>query len=646
MAPISDISPGLIDVQEVYQSSRVPERLFGRIPNRVFQTYKTGMFDREHAERLIHQRMRYPEHNFFFYDDASMDAYMLRYWSHRKIFQIFHSARFGASKADIWRYCVLYHLGGIYVDVDSELGFDPKSISPLANELISFEDNILADIFNGYDWPHASLFAPRAFSNPNLMHPRNICLQWALIFAPFHPLLYRVIEGIENAYDFFRDRSFENVLFAVVNFTGPVIFTRAVWEFTDAGGTLLQCDVDYSRTSKFKVLPTKLSESVFFKQPNYFAVQRNSCVCETSIPRWDERVTSRSLRFGRRSTDAAAEFGRLSGPLATDVFFFEVSSLLFDDLSVEVDALCRRLVDRSPREITLFCYVKPNDIDFMAVFERLSVIVSALGYIPAYASPVFGAVDSKQSTDGPITFTRRFVRSSFPQGSIDRAARATRESVKSVPKRAGSLTAPEIRDLVGTDAPLILEIGAHDGSSTAEFLRAMPNARIFCFEPDPRAIRRHRARLGADSRVTLMPCAIGRAVGSVRFWQSGGFEHLHPDGWDHSGSIKKPKGHLGVWPGIRFDNQIEVPLTTLDVFHSAIGMPTVDFIWADVQGAEEDLIVGGQKILRSTRFLYTEYSNEELYEGEINLQGIYDLLVDFTLLSVFEGDVLFKNGRI
>jgi hypothetical protein len=46
----------------------------------------------------------------------------------------------------------------------------------------------------------------------------------------------------------------------------------------------------------------------------------------------------------------------------------------------------------------------------------------------------------------------------------------------------------------------------------------------------------------------------------------------------------------------------------------------IDFIWADVQGAEEDLILGGLDTLRKrTKYLFTEYNNSEMYEGQINL---------------------------
>ncbi|MCS7030108.1 MAG: hypothetical protein NZL92_01060 [Gloeomargarita sp. SKYG116] len=65
-----------------------------------------------------------------------------------------------------------------------------------------------------------------------------------------------------------------------------------------------------------------------------------------------------------------------------------------------------------------------------------------------------------------------------------------------------------------------------------------------------------------------------------------------------------------------------------------------------MQGAEVDLIQGGQQTLAKTRYFYTEYSSEELYEGQINLATLLKLLPDFKLVYRFGGDVLLKNQRL
>ena len=69
----------------------------------------------------------------------------------------------------------------------------------------------------------------------------------------------------------------------------------------------------------------------------------------------------------------------------------------------------------------------------------------------------------------------------------------------------------------------------------------------------------------------------------------------------------------------------------------------VDFIWADVQGAESDLLVGAQQVLGRTRFFYTEFSDDEWYEGQINFATLSACLPGFSLLHKFANDALFVS---
>ena len=69
----------------------------------------------------------------------------------------------------------------------------------------------------------------------------------------------------------------------------------------------------------------------------------------------------------------------------------------------------------------------------------------------------------------------------------------------------------------------------------------------------------------------------------------------------------------------------------------------IDFIWADTQGAEGDLISGGQATLARTRYLYLEYSNDEIYEGEPSLQALLAMLPNYSVIKRFPNDVLLKN---
>jgi len=109
--------------------------------------------------------------------------------------------------------------------------------------------------------------------------------------------------------------------------------------------------------------------------------------------------------------------------------------------------------------------------------------------------------------------------------------------------------------------------------------------------------------------------------------------------------LKSRRSTSHCYPWCTFGEPIIVQTKKLDTWCREESVKQIDLIWADVQGAEENLIRGGREALRRTLYLFTEYSNRELYEGQIGLRKIRDLLPDFDVVYRFEADVLLKNKR-
>ncbi|NBX37510.1 MAG: FkbM family methyltransferase [Planctomycetes bacterium] len=212
------------------------------------------------------------------------------------------------------------------------------------------------------------------------------------------------------------------------------------------------------------------------------------------------------------------------------------------------------------------------------------------------------------------------------------------------------VTAEMLHSLVGAGSRLVLEIGAHHGTHTRMLLEAFPAAVIHAFEPDPRAIEMHRKSV-QHSRATLHPLAIGAVNGRAEFHVSSGLPPgidpltaaEYPKGWDQSGSLRVPKEHRTVHPWCRFVRSISVEVRTLDAWAAKHALGTIDFIWADMQGAEGDLVRGGVDSLKRTRFLYCEYSDQELYEGEPTLAALLEMLPTWEVVRRLPNDVLLQN---
>ena len=174
------------------------------------------------------------------------------------------------------------------------------------------------------------------------------------------------------------------------------------------------------------------------------------------------------------------------------------------------------------------------------------------------------------------------------------------------------MTKSQIKDLLKKDNPIIFEIGCNDGEDTEQFLKEFKNIKLHCFEPDPRAIKQFKQRIN-DKRCSLHEVAISNNDGKADF----NLSNSDPTklwtpkeigaNWNKSSSLKKPYMHLHFHRWCFFDKTIKVKTTKLDTFIKKNNINNIDFIWADVQGAEKDLIEGAKKALTITQYFYTEF---------------------------------------
>jgi len=200
----------------------------------------------------------------------------------------------------------------------------------------------------------------------------------------------------------------------------------------------------------------------------------------------------------------------------------------------------------------------------------------------------------------------------------------------------------DLINLLG-DSPIFIEAGSCDGCDSKWFLDNFKYIKLYCFEPDGRAVEIFKKNI-KDDRCILYETALGNEDGVADFYECNGYPFKNDkEEWHKSSSIKKPKEHLINHPWCKFKDPKKVPVMKLDTWAKNNGINHIDFIWADVQGAEKELILGARNILYNTKFFYSEYSISEEYEGALNVDQIAQMLPDFSILEVLESDVLFKN---
>jgi FkbM family methyltransferase len=197
---------------------------------------------------------------------------------------------------------------------------------------------------------------------------------------------------------------------------------------------------------------------------------------------------------------------------------------------------------------------------------------------------------------------------------------------------------------------VIFEIGTHFGTDSEELIKATSCKNLHGFEPDPRNIEVIRKRNRTELFKELNACAVSNIDGTADFYLSSGepptyFEDEdYRSNWSASNSLKKPKHHLHAAPWCKFEHYREVNTIRVDTYCNNKSIREIDFIWMDVQGAEDLVIDGMGSMKKHIKYIYTEYSRDELYEGSLNYDQILEALgPDWMVIVAYDNDVLLKN---
>lgn len=209
-----------------------------KIPFHVWQTWKTIHLPPRLFRVLQRFRRNNPEYYHHLFNDQDCDNFMREFYRGTDVetayFRI--NPNFGAARADLWRYCVLYKFGGVYIDIDSTCTVPLRAIIQDNDEaILSHENNTIEA------WKHSLSelgFANLLNSPPEhrLQHHNKVLLQWLLIYTPQHPFLKQVIE--DTTHTILSRRSFSNQSklnshLQTLVFTGPLRYTSSIWKVLD-----------------------------------------------------------------------------------------------------------------------------------------------------------------------------------------------------------------------------------------------------------------------------------------------------------------------------------------------------------------------------------------------------------------------------
>jgi len=103
------------------------------IPLKIFQTWHTSNLPKQMKEAVNKLKKNNPEFEYIFHDDNQCREFIANHFPDMVLYA-FDNLVPGSYKADIWRYCILYIYGGIYIDIKFEPVNDFKLFSLVDKE--------------------------------------------------------------------------------------------------------------------------------------------------------------------------------------------------------------------------------------------------------------------------------------------------------------------------------------------------------------------------------------------------------------------------------------------------------------------------------------------------------------------------------
>jgi mannosyltransferase OCH1-like enzyme len=203
-----------------YFSLEIPRFDTGElIPKVIHQIYLRGVPPKALAENIQFHINANPSWRHELYDSARVEEFILEHYG-LLFLNLYKSINpeYGAARADLFRYLLIYRMGGVYLDIKSRFTI------PIDEVLRGNERYVISQWRNCYGDPHQGFGL-----HPDLVHvPGGEFQVFHVIAAQGHPFLRAVIERVirnVRAYRFWHPVGRTGVL----RLSGPIAYTLAIY---------------------------------------------------------------------------------------------------------------------------------------------------------------------------------------------------------------------------------------------------------------------------------------------------------------------------------------------------------------------------------------------------------------------------------
>lgn len=200
-----------------------------KIPKIIHQTYfepDIYHLNKDYQNNIKKLKKMNPEYEYKYYNNYDINEFILENYGEEYL-HYYHmiDSRFGAARADFFRYLLMYKVGGVYLDIKS------SAKVPFRNIINSDDEYILTD------WGEKSF-------EEVLKTGRGEYCQWVIICVPNHPFLKAVINkcvfniknyNINNVLEIYNKIKHLPITYSksqidVLYNTGPIMYTLVIKE--------------------------------------------------------------------------------------------------------------------------------------------------------------------------------------------------------------------------------------------------------------------------------------------------------------------------------------------------------------------------------------------------------------------------------
>jgi len=168
------------------------------------------------------------------------------------------------------------------------------------------------------------------------------------------------------------------------------------------------------------------------------------------------------------------------------------------------------------------------------------------------------------------------------------------------------------------DIRTVLDIGANTGQFASQFHRLLPDATLYSFEPLEDCYNELLKKMGHVPKFHAFNFALGNKTGQAEIYRN----TYTPS----SSLLPMEELHKQAFPFTKHTAVQEIKIKRLDDMLGELDIVENVLVKIDVQGTEDKVIVGGERLLSRTSIMIVETSFKPIYHGQSLFDTIYEML--------------------